>query len=125
MPKAWPLSGAKILIAEDNAIQAYDLSCLLKAAGAEVVGPLRTVTEALAVARSASLTCAVLDVVLRGEEVFPVAQALRERGIGVIYVTGSSDLPRLRRDWPETQVISKPASAGLLLQALCHAMPQQ
>lgn len=125
MCTAQRLAGAKVLVAEDNALQAYDISCLLRAAGAEVVGPLKTAREALATAGSATLSCAVLDVVLRGESVFPVARALRERGISLVYVTGSADLDGLRKDWPEAQILSKPVPAELLLQAVCKALPRR
>jgi CheY-like chemotaxis protein len=120
MPQEGPLSGLRILIAEDNAIQAYDLSCLLRSAGAEVIGPVKTVADALALAQSAFLTCAVLEVILRGETIFAAARALKERGISIIWVTGSSDLEVLKRDWPEAQIISKPASTEFLLQSICE-----
>ncbi len=60
-----PLQGARILVAEDDAILAYDMEDLLRNAGADVVGPARMLADALALARSASLSCAVLDVNLR------------------------------------------------------------
>ncbi len=121
MPQDKPLSGARILIAEDNAIQAFDLKTSLEKAGAEVIGPARTVAEALALAESASLTCAVLDLILRGEPVFPAARLLRERGISIIYLTGRSDLAGLHSDWPQAQIITKPASIEFLVQAICRS----
>ena len=120
MPQEGPLSGLRILIAEDNAIQAYDLSCLLKSAGAEVIGPVKTVADALILAQSALLTCAVLEGILRGETIFAAAPALKERGISIIWVTASNDLEELKRDWPEAQIITKPASTEFLLQSICE-----
>ena len=125
MPQDKPLSGARILIAEDNAIQAFDLKTSLEKAGAEVIGPAGTLAQALALAESAPLTCAVLDIILRRESVFPAAQLLKERGMPMIYLTGSSDLASLRRNWPQAQIVTKPASVELLVQAICRSKPCQ
>src|SRR5208337_2524105 len=98
MPQKEPLRGTRVLIAEDNAIQALDVKILLEDAGAEVVGPARTAAEVLSLAESPSLNCSVLDVSLRREPVFPAAQVLQERDIAIIFYTGSGDLDNLRRD---------------------------
>jgi CheY-like chemotaxis protein len=121
MPENRPLKGSRILIAEDNAIQALDLKMSLQDAGAEVIGPARSGPEALALAESASLTCAILDVVLRHELVFGAAWLLKRRGIKIVFHTGSSDIQALRRDWPEAQIVTKPAPPELLLKAVYTA----
>ncbi|MGO9475038.1 MAG: response regulator [Rhodomicrobium sp.] len=113
-----PLKGARILVAEDDAIQAFGLMTLLQAAGADVLGPARTPAQALALAAAQALTCAVLDVNLRSETSFPAARLLQERRIGIVFYTGYDGLDALRRDWPGAQVLSKPASPELLLQAV-------
>ncbi len=115
-----PLKGARILIAEDDAILALDLMTVLQAAGAEVLGPARTLAETVALAASHALTCAVLDVNLRDETSLPAAQLLQKRHTGIVFYTGYDDLDALRRDWPGAQVLSKPASPELLRQAV-HA----
>ncbi len=114
-----PLLGARILIAEDDAIIAFDVESLLRNAGAEVLGPAATLANTLALARSASLTCAVLDVNLRREFTFPAAQVLKERGVRLIFHTAYSDPEGLRRNWPDAQVLTKPTPAKLLVRALC------
>ncbi len=113
-----PLKGARILIAEDDAILALDLMTELQAAGAEVLGPARTLAQVLALAAAQALTCAVLDVNLRSETSFPAARLLQERRIGIVFYTGYDGLDALRRDWPDAQVLSKPASPELLLQTV-------
>ncbi|MGO9544493.1 MAG: response regulator [Rhodomicrobium sp.] len=116
-----PLEGARILIAEDNAILALDLMDVLRNAGAEIVGPAATLTKALALANSASLTLAVLDINLGRELVFPAAQVLKERGVGVIFLTGHSETEAISQDWPEAQLITKPAPLKLLMRTVCEA----
>jgi CheY-like chemotaxis protein len=120
MPDDRPLKGSRILIAEDNAIQALDLKMSLQDAGAEVIGPARSAPEALALAGSASLTCAILDVILRDEPVFGAARLLKRLGIKIVFHTGSGDIQALKRDWPEAQIVTKPAPPALLLEAV-HA----
>ena len=56
--------------------------------GFEVVGPAMRLAAALALARSESFDCAILDVNLANEKSFPIADALRERGIPFIFATG-------------------------------------
>lgn len=118
MPTNQPLEGSRILIVEDSAIQALDLKLALQDAGAEVIGPARSPAEAVALAGANFLTCAILDVILRREPVFSAAEVLRRRGVKIVFHTGSSDVQALRRDWPEAQIVAKPAPMELLLEAV-------
>ena len=117
MAKDTPLAGVCVLLAEDNAIQAFDLKRLMRNAGAEVVGPAKTGADALAFAKTGNYTCALLDVILGREYVFPAARVLRERGTPIIFYTGSF-VESIRRDWPEALVVAKPAPPHLLLEAI-------
>jgi DNA-binding response OmpR family regulator len=116
-----PLRGARILVAEDDAILAFDIMDLLRKAGAEVLGPAATLADALALAGLAALSCAVLDVNLRHELVFPAAQRLKECGVPIIFHTSHSEPERLRQDWPGAVVLTKPAPHKLLIRAVCEA----
>src|SRR5271167_1120461 len=116
-----PLQGARVLIAEDEAILALDMMNVLRNAGAEVLGPAATLADTFALARSASLTCAVLDVNLRREFVFPAAQVLKERGVRMIFYTGCCEREQLSQDWPDAQVLAKPAPVKLLLRTVGEA----
>ncbi len=112
------LLGSRVLVAEDDVILAFDVERLLRDAGAEIFGPVKTAADATAFARTAPLTCAVLDVNLGCELVFPAAQVLRERGINTIFCTGHGDLHVLQQDWPDAQVLSKPVSPQRLISAV-------
>jgi ActR/RegA family two-component response regulator len=113
-----PLQGARILIAEDDAILAFDLGIALQKAGAKILGPALTLSHTLSLAQTAPLSAAVLDVSLRDEEVFPAAEALKERGVGIVFYTGYAAVESLQRDWPNAQVLTKPAPARMLIQAV-------
>jgi DNA-binding response OmpR family regulator len=112
------LRGGRILIAEDDAILALDVREIFQQAGAEVIGPVATLRQALAMICNFPVSAALLDVNLRDGEVFPAALALKERGIGMVFYTGYADVDGLRRDWPGAQVLTKPAPPRLLVSAM-------
>lgn len=83
------LTGRRVLLVEDEYMMASDLAEAFDAAGAEVVGPAPTVGQAMALlASDGELHAAVLDVNLSGEMVFPLADALAERGVRFLFTTG-------------------------------------
>ena len=88
-PQAAPLAGRRVLVVEDEYLLAEDLRPALEAQGAEVMGPAASVAQALDLLRSGlSPYMAILDINLHGEMVYPVADALRARGIPFIFATG-------------------------------------
>ncbi|GLH78227.1 response regulator [Bradyrhizobium sp. SSBR45G] len=84
-----PLRDRHILIIEDEYMLADELRCELGEAGATVLGPVGTVADALVlIEREGLIEGAVLDVNLRGEMAFPVADLLIERGVPFVFTTG-------------------------------------
>ena len=106
-----------VLVVEDEALIALDLESSLTDAGFDVVGPVLSVKEALARIGSYRLDAAVLDIKLRQEMVFPVADALAALGVPFVLVTGQSRalLPDHLRDRP---IILKPYPKMELMSAL-------
>ena len=97
------LQGRRILVVEDEYMMAEDLRCDLEEAGAQVIGPVPSVADALRLlATEMSIDAAILDVNLRGEKAYPVADALRERGIPFVLATGYERwaLPDTYKDLP-------------------------
>ncbi len=82
------LAGRRILIVEDEALVAMLVEDALLDAGAEVIGPVATVAEAMALLETATLDAAVLDLNLAGETSTPVADALATRGVPFVVATG-------------------------------------
>lgn len=83
------LSGRRVLLVEDDFFIVDEMVRSFEAAGAEIVGPAPTVRRALdLIAGEASLDGAVLDINLRGEQVYPVADALAARGVPFLFTTG-------------------------------------
>jgi len=125
-----------VLVVEDEYLIAADLADVLKDAGADVIGPVASVREALELVETFGdrLDGAVLDVNLREERVFPVAEALARRGIPYIFTTGydSAIIPELhanapRHKSPSTRLFcsagSRPQFAGKTEHRFgrCHA----
>lgn len=83
------LRNCRVLVVEDEYLLADELQRELKRAGAVVLGPVPSVDLALnLLAREAVVDGAVLDVNLGGEHVYPVADALTDRAIPFVFVTG-------------------------------------
>jgi CheY-like chemotaxis protein len=84
------LQGARILIVEDEFLLAMDIESAIREEGGEVVGPIVNLEEAVATAGREQLNAAVLDLNLRGEMSYPVAEVLDRRHIPFVFATGYS-----------------------------------
>jgi DNA-binding response OmpR family regulator len=82
------LGHKRVLIVEDEFLLGFSLLEDLTEAGADVVGPVSTVDEALQIVASESFDLAVLDINVRGEMSFPVADELLARNVPLIFLTG-------------------------------------
>jgi DNA-binding LytR/AlgR family response regulator len=85
------LAGKKILILEDEFLIALEASEALQQFGAIIVGPAHDIDMALELVRSSSIDGALLDVNIRGALSIPVAAALEEKGVPVVFATGYGD----------------------------------
>ena len=111
-----------MLVLEDELLIAMFLGDLLAEAGYAVVGPAATVAEALALlASEPPLDVAVLDFHVAGETSLAVADAMAERGLPMVFLTGygREALPQHYRDRP---LLTKPYEAGELLAALTRTL---
>ena len=103
---ASPLRDRRILVVEDEYMMADDLQYELEKAGAEVIGPVPSVADALRLlATEEVIDGAILDVNLRGEKAYPVADVLRERAIPFVLATGYEtwSLPEAYKDVPRCE----------------------
>ncbi len=90
------LSGARVLVVEDEAFIAFELQATLTDAGAQVIGPSLTLAEAFALASRENLSAAVLDVRLGRDTIGPVARQLAARGIPFLFYTGQVETDPIR-----------------------------
>ncbi len=107
----------RVLVVEDEMLIGMLLEDMLTDMGHTVVAIIPRVNEALATARSEEFDIAILDVHLNGQAVFPVAEALIERGIPFVFATGYGErgLPEQYRSRP---ILQKPFAKDDLARTL-------
>ena len=107
---------------EDEFYLADDMALALQKLGAEVVGPVPTKDKALALLASEdAIDAAVLDINLKGHAVYPVADALAERGVPFVFATGY-DPAAVPPEYQRVPLWEKPFKPEILAQALPSLM---
>ncbi|UWQ21357.1 response regulator [Jannaschia sp. W003] len=116
------LDDLNILVVEDEALLAVDLSITLEDEGACVTGPCFSLDSAMETSASA-VDAAVLDVDLRGTPVFPLADRLAAEGKPFVFHTGRADLCELRRRYgDDVPILIKPTRPEDLVRTLAAAV---
>jgi len=115
---------ARVLVVEDNAIAAVDLSEMISDMGHVVCGTAATEPEALALANAEQPTLALLDIRLaRGGSGISIARTLRDRyAVPVIFVTAYAGDLRLLDEEDLGPVIRKPYSPETVRDAITRAV---
>jgi DNA-binding response OmpR family regulator len=116
------LQGFRILIVEDNSLLAMTVDSILRSAGADVVGPVGLLEEAERLAASEPITAALLDIKLNDDEVWPVARILAVRRIPFVFCSGHFDRGSLPVEWGGCPILTKPARARQMIDALAGAI---
>ncbi len=116
------LDGRRVLVVEDEFFLAEDLRYELEDAGAVVVGPEPSVASGLArIGLEDRIDLAVLDVNLGGELVFPVAEALRNRCVPFLFVSGYES--KIVHDrYPDAIKCDKPVNMRKLFEQLARLL---
>ncbi len=121
-----PLAGVRILLVEDETLVAMLLEDMIAELGGTVVASASRVAGALEVVKNSGsgLDLAVLDVNLGGEEAFPVAEALAERGVPFAFSTGygNSGLPD---PWRSRPTLQKPFTQDQVTAVLHRALHER
>lgn len=112
-----PRTTARFLVVEDEYLIRMLLEDMLTDLGHTVAAAVGSFAEAHDLATNGDFTAAILDVNLDGEDVFPVAAILAERGTPFVFVTGYGEdsLPDAYRGRPALQ---KPFQADQLESTL-------
>jgi AmiR/NasT family two-component response regulator len=105
------LAGLRILVAEDESLIALDLETMLRGFGCQVIGPVARVDEVISQARAGGLDGALLDVNLRGRQIFEALPEMLTLGLRIVLTSGYDDgtlfpepfriLPRLSKPFDE------------------------
>lgn len=116
-PAAGPMTRPRVLVVEDERLMADTLRDLLLEAGCEPVGPAENVAIALGLIQTSRIDAAILDVRLMDEMSFPVAYALRARGIPLMFLT-ATERGQLPVDLSDEILIEKPFKAPMLIETI-------
>jgi DNA-binding NtrC family response regulator len=118
------LSGVRVLVVEDSWHIGVALKSLLRAMGADVVGPVATAADAERLISEQSPDVAIVDFNLRGGELaHGLISRLNERGIRVIVISGYSEVPLA--PGAIAVVLQKPIVEAQLLAALRPVVEQK
>lgn len=114
------LTGKRVLIVEDRYLLADDMKRSLAEDGATILGPVFDLDTATELVRSGPTDLALLDIDLRGQMVFRLAETLDSLGIPFIFATGLAH-EMLPARWAGRPFAAKPISAKRL-RAMVHEL---
>ena len=116
------MTGARtILIVEDEPLIAMMLEDFLESLGHVVKASCDNVADALKAVALNGFDVAILDVNLKGESVWPVATALRQRGVPFVLASGGHVDPP-PREFANVPLIEKPYTIDRVSPAIEAAM---
>jgi CheY-like chemotaxis protein len=118
------LDGLSVLVVEDEAIISFLLEDMLGELGAAQVRHAGSVGSALALLDEKLPDLAVLDVNLRGERVYPVAEKLDAAGVLFLFTTGYGR-SGIEPKWFAKTVLQKPFSIDTIEHALASVLSQR
>lgn len=113
------LSGRRVLLIEDEWVVAHETARAFERHGAIVLGPVPTIEQALALVNPPNPPpdMAVIDINLRGELAFAVADALDARGVRYVFATGY-DISFIPNRYRHVARCEKPVDPSSLLATL-------
>lgn len=116
-------AGRRILVVEDEPIIAMALEDMLLDLGCEVVGPASTLAEAQALAETADIDAALLDININNGRSYVIADELRRRAVPFAFATGYGEAG-LENGGGNAPVLQKPyrqAEVEAVLRGLLRA----
>ena len=119
------LNHASILVVEDEPFIALDLALAVEDAGGEVVGPVGSVKEALALIATTSIAAAILDVNLVDGDCSPLVEVLAGLNVQIILQSGVGPTAAMSQRYPNLVVQIKPCMAARLVAQLGALIAQQ
>ena len=127
IPGAIDLSEAsersRVLLVEDEALIGMMMVDILQELGFSVLGPVTNVTEAATAANQGNFDYAILDINLKGELVYPVADILLASKLPFLFVTGYST-ERVDNRYAQIPIIQKPLQKQDLQSAFAKTQAQ-
>jgi DNA-binding response OmpR family regulator len=112
-----PQARKRVMLVEDEFLLSAVLSADLQDFGYDVLGPYPTLSRGMEAVESESFDGAILDINLKGEMVYPLAEELLRRGIPFLFLSGyeAANMPAAFRGHAR---LAKPANPAVLLRAV-------
>lgn len=114
------LTDRRILVVEDEYFLADDIGWALHALGAEIVGPVGDLSEALILLdHCGPLDGAILDVNIQDENCFPLARKLQMLQVPFVFTTGY-DKSAISAEFSNVSLWEKPINVPAMAQQLAQ-----
>ena len=107
-----------VLVVEDEFIIALDLSETVRDLGYRVEGPFADKENAFIAIDRAMPDLAILDVNTADGEVYPLADALTDAGVPIIFHSGRVSPSDIAQRYPEARACAKPCPPAELIEML-------
>jgi len=114
-----------VLVVEDEFIIALDLSETVKDLGYRVEGPFVSKKTAFVAIDRGMPDLAILDVFTADGEVYPLADALTEAGVPIIFHSGHVSSREMQERYPDAQAVAKPCPPDQLIGMLQIALSEE
>lgn len=108
----------RVLVVDDEPLVAFDVADQCEHAGYQVIGPALTLKQGLALAESKAPALALLDINLHDEMVWPLARALKDRAVPIVFVSANCKHPEIADEFPDAACLDKPVDGALLMEVL-------
>ncbi len=108
---------ARLLLVEDEVIVGMFMEEVLEELGFAPTHPIASLAEAMMAAERERYDGAVLDMNLRGESVYPLAELLQTQNVPFVFVTGYGR-NGLDERFADVPIVQKPVTAEALAQVL-------
>ena len=113
-----------VLVVEDEFIIALDLSETVRDLGFKVEGPFSDKENAFVAIDRDLPDCAILDVKIADGEVYPLADALADAGVPLIFHSGHIPPREIAERYPRAQACAKPCPPGQLISMIGCAIEE-
>ena len=113
-----------VLVVEDEFIIALDLSETVRDLGYKVEGPFADKENAFIAIDQQMPDCAILDVKTADGEVYPLADALADAGVPIIFHSGHIVPADIAERYPLAQACAKPCPPDRLITMIADAIEE-
>lgn len=114
---ATPSDALRFMIVDDEMIIALDLESMLQDLGHTVVETVNRLDRGMELAKTSDIDMAILDINVRGQLSFPIAQILRNRRVPFIFASGYGERG-LIEGFRDELVLTKPYDTESLRRIL-------